>query len=106
MAASGIPVEALVTGLPVERVVGVSRKSLRLALRLSSNTGSLRPKNLEGTRTHYLVRGRPCLLAGTGRHGARGLGPRRPLIEQGSSSLHMLQCKLPISNLWGWGVIF
>ena len=69
--------------------MGVSRKSLRLALRLRSNTGSLRHKNLDGTRTHYLVGGRPCLLAGVGRHIARGLGPRRPRIELGSSSLHI-----------------
>ena len=89
MAASGIPVEALGLGLPLERVLGVSRKSLRLALRLRSNTGSLSPKNLEGTRTHYHVRGWPCLLAGAVRHVARGLGPRCPQIEKGSSSLHI-----------------
>jgi hypothetical protein len=49
VAASGIPVEALVTGLgglPVESRES-ARKSLRLALRLRSNTGSLRHKNLE-----------------------------------------------------------
>ena len=68
-------------GYQLVRVVGVSLKSLRLALSLRSNTGSLRPKNLDGTQTHYLVRGWPCLLAGAVRHVARGLGPRRPWIE-------------------------